>query len=240
MANPLVELEGVTRVFARGRQWVRAMEGVDLTIEEGEVVAVVGPSGSGKTTLLNIMAGLDFPTTGRVRVRGTELATLRPNELATLRRCTIGFIFQFYNLLPYLSAVENVEVPMMLAGAARATRRQRAAELLGHLGLGERAHHRPDELSGGEQQRVAIARAMACNPPLILGDEPTGDLDSSSAREVLGLLRKLNEEGGVALVLVTHDPLVASAADRVVTMRDGRVVEEPGRRELLEHVGLMA
>lgn len=228
MANLLVELEGVTRVFARGRQWVRAMEGVDLTIEEGEVVAVVGPSGSGKTTLLNVMAGLDHPTSGRVRMRGRELSAMGSASLAALRRRNIGFIFQFYNLLPYLSAVENVEVPMMLGRVPKAVRRARALELLVRLGLQDRLDHRPEELSGGEQQRVAIARALANGPSLILGDEPTGDLDSASAREVMGLLQCLNQEEGITIVLVTHDPLVASSAHRVVSMRDGRVVE--GRR----------
>lgn len=226
MYDPMVRLRSVNRVFARGRHYVGALRNVNLEVDKGEFVAVVGPSGSGKTTLLNVIGGLDWPTSGDVSIGGRLLGSMARRELAHYRRDSIGFIFQFYNLMPYLTAVENVEVPLMLSRVPRAVRRHRAADLLASLGLGERLHHKPSELSGGEQQRVAIARALANSPRLILGDEPTGDLDGDATQEVVGLLRRLNVERHLTIVVVTHNSFVAAAADRVIRMRDGYVMKD--------------
>jgi putative ABC transport system ATP-binding protein len=196
---------------------------VDLTIGRGEFVALMGPSGCGKTTLLNLFGAIDTPSRGALRVDDVPLESLTEDQLADLRRDRIGMVFQFYNLIPTLSARENVEIPMQFKGVARSQRRERALWLLERVGLKDRAEHQPAELSGGEQQRVSIARALANQPALVLLDEPTGDLDSATGQEIMTLLRGLNEREKVTLVVATHDPLVAQASSRVVRLRDGRV-----------------
>jgi putative ABC transport system ATP-binding protein len=203
---------------------VSAVAGIDLEIERGEAVALVGPSGSGKSTLLNLVGGLDRPTSGEIWVDGENIAKAPARRLVEHRRRRIGFVFQSFNLLPQRTALENVEVPLMVDGVPRAERRDRARELLEKIGLGPRTGHRPSELSGGEQQRVAIARALANKPIILLADEPTGNLDSATGAEVMHLLRDLNAEG-LTLILVTHDSSVAAYANRIVRLRDGKVVE---------------
>jgi putative ABC transport system ATP-binding protein len=206
-----------------GKEAVMALDGVDLDVQRGEFVALVGPSGSGKSTLLNLIGGLDRPTDGEIWVEDLELGKASDKRLVRYRRDRIGFIFQSFNLLATRSAVENVEVPMMLAGVNGRARRERALELLAQVGLGKRAGHKPNELSGGEMQRVAVARSLANRPALLLADEPTGNLDSKTGKDILNLLRNLLETQGLTMVLVTHDMNVASYADRVVHMLDGRV-----------------
>ena len=207
-----------------GPALVSAVAGIDLDIERGEAVALVGPSGSGKSTLLNLIGGLDRPTSGEIWVDGENIAKAPARRLVEHRRRRIGFVFQSFNLLPQRTALENVEVPLMVDGVPRAERRDRARELLEKMGLGPRTGHRPSELSGGEQQRVAIARALANKPLILLADEPTGNLDSATGSEVMSLLRVLNSEG-LTLILVTHDMSVAAYANRTVRLRDGKVVE---------------
>jgi putative ABC transport system ATP-binding protein len=202
---------------------VSAVAGVDLEVRPGEAVALVGPSGSGKSTLLNLIGGLDRPTSGEIWVDGQNIARAPAYALVEHRRHRVGFVFQSFNLLPQRTALENVEIPMMLAGVGRAERRERARQLLEKVGLGGRADHKPSQLSGGEQQRVAVARALANNPSILLADEPTGNLDSATGAGVMRLLRELNEQG-LTLILVTHDPTVASYASRIVRLRDGRIV----------------
>ena len=221
----VLEARGLAKTYDTGGVEVLALRGVDLSIERGEFVAVMGPSGCGKSTLLNLLAGLDRPTAGEVRLDGNRIDQLSETELARLRRRKIGFVFQFLNLLPTLSAVENVELPLLLVGRRRKDARRTAGELLGDLGVGDKRAAAPVQLSGGQQQRVALARALANTPDIVLGDEPTGNLDSATAREVLGLLRAARE-GGQTLLLVTHDARVAAAADRVVNLRDGLVSDE--------------
>jgi putative ABC transport system ATP-binding protein len=221
--SPLIRAQNLARRYPMGKTFVDALRGVDLEITAGEFVALVGPSGSGKSTLLHLIGGLVRPTAGEIWVGDLELGRSSDKQLVTYRRDTLGFIFQNFNLLPIKSAVENVEVPLMLAGANRSARRQRAEELLANVGLATRAGHRPSELSGGEQQRVAIARALANRPRLLLADEPTGNLDSSTGREILALLQRLVRNEGLTLLLVTHDMNVASYADRIVHLLDGRV-----------------
>jgi putative ABC transport system ATP-binding protein len=222
---PLLELRGVTKDYQTGRLTVRALRGVDLTVEAGEFVAIVGPSGSGKSTLMHILGCLDRPTAGLFRLAGVDVATLDDDGLALLRSRAIGFIFQSYNLLPRTSALENVAAPLLYQGVARRERVARARVELERLGLGERLAHDSTELSGGQQQRVAIARALVTEPALILADEPTGDLDSASGAEVLGLLTELHRSGRT-VVLITHDLQVAGAAKRIVRVRDG-LLETP-------------
>jgi putative ABC transport system ATP-binding protein len=221
----VLEARGLAKTYDTGGVEVLALRGVDLSIERGEFVAVMGPSGCGKSTLLNLLAGLDRPTAGEVRLDGERIDQLSETELARLRRRKIGFVFQFLNLLPTLSAVENVELPLLLVGRRRKDARRTAAELLGDLGVGDKRAAAPVQLSGGQQQRVALARALANTPDIVLGDEPTGNLDSATAREVLGLLRAARDRGQT-LLLVTHDARVAAAADRVVNLRDGLVSDE--------------
>ncbi len=222
--RPLIRSYGVRRVYpGRG---VTALAGIDLAIGQGEFLAVVGPSGSGKSTLLHLLGALDRPTSGDIYVDGTSLRTVR--NLAAFRLRTVGFVFQFHYLLPVLSAVENVEVPLLARGVPRRRRRERALALLARVGLADRAHHRPAELSGGESQRVAVARALANDPAIILADEPTGELDSQTAAEVMAVLQDLHTEGRT-LVVATHNAEVAAAAERVVVLRDGRIVEERRR-----------
>jgi putative ABC transport system ATP-binding protein len=220
----VIRLVGLKRRYQMGSEVVEAVAGVDLEIAYGEFVALMGASGSGKSTLLHLIGGLDRPTAGEVWVGGLELGRSKPRELVLHRRHRVGFIFQSFNLLAYRSAVENVEVPMMLAGVPPAKRRERALQLLEQVGLAARAGHRPNQLSGGEQQRVAIARSLANNPAILLADEPTGNLDTATGAGVMDLLRRLNQEQRLTLVVVTHDPAVAAYADRVVRLRDGQIV----------------
>jgi putative ABC transport system ATP-binding protein len=225
----VAEVEGVSRTYLLGETTVHALRGVDLRLEEGEYVAIMGPSGSGKSTLLNVLGCLDRPTSGTYRIGGTDVTTLRDDDLSRVRGERLGFVFQSYNLIPQLDVLENIEVPMFYAGVPEARARDRAIELAGRLGLEERLRHRPTELSGGQQQRVAIARALANDPLLLLADEPTGNLDSKTGEEILGLLDGLHAEGKT-LVIVTHDPHVAERADRTVHMLDGRVERVDVRR----------
>jgi putative ABC transport system ATP-binding protein len=221
----VLEARNLAKTYDTGGPKVLALRGVDLAIEPGEFVAVMGPSGCGKSTLLNLLAGLDRPTAGEVRLDGERIDQLSEAELARLRRRRIGFVFQFFNLLPTLSAVENVELPLLLVGRRRGDARRSANALLSELGIGDKRDAAPVQLSGGQQQRVALARALANDPDIVLGDEPTGNLDTAAAREVLGLLRAASDRGQTLLV-ATHDARVAAAADRVVTLRDGLVADE--------------
>lgn len=220
----MIELRQVWKVFLNGRREVVALRGVSLSVRRGETVAVVGPSGSGKSTLLNLIGGLDRPSRGRILLEGRNLAELDDDELALVRREKIGFVFQFFHLLPTLTCVENVALPLHLRGWSRRSAEARARELLALVGLGERLDHLPEELSGGERQRVAIARALAANPPVLLADEPTGNLDTRTGAEILTLLADLHTRLGTTMLIVTHDAQVARACARVVTLRDGQIV----------------
>jgi putative ABC transport system ATP-binding protein len=221
----VIELQDVTRVYRIGEVETYALRGVDLAIEEGEFAAIVGPSGSGKTTMLQLMGCLDRPSSGSIRINGQEVSRLNANRRADLRKEAIGFVFQFFALIPGLTAYENVELPLLLSGAKKAERRERANELLEAVGLSERAHHRPDQMSGGEQQRVAVARALATHPVLVLADEPTANLDTDNGQQIMEIMQRLNEETGTTFVFATHDPRVISFARRVVELRDGEVAE---------------
>lgn len=223
----MIRLENVTRVYRLGDSEVRALAGVSLTIPEGSFTALMGPSGSGKSTLLHILGLLDRPTSGRYFLQGQDVGDLPDSERTLLRRHTIGFVFQFFHLLGRLSARGNVELPMLFAGVPREERRERAMAALSAVGLTHRASHRPDQLSGGERQRVALARAVVMRPKLLLADEPTGNLDRASAREIMELITGLNREG-LTVVLVTHDPAIAAYAGKVLRMADGQVVGEEG------------
>jgi len=222
-ATTAVRAENLHKSFVLGSNAVGALRGVDFTVARGEFVAVMGPSGCGKTTLLNLVGGIDVPSRGAVWVDGVEISRLSDDELTDLRRDRLGYVFQFYNLIPTLTARENVETPMQFRGKSKSERRERAATLLARVGLGDRADHKPSELSGGEQQRVAIARALANDPALVLLDEPTGDLDTATGKEILGLLQKLNKEEKVTLLVATHDAAVAAISSRVVRLRDGKI-----------------
>jgi len=219
----VIELEEVSRIYRVGEGEVHALKDVSLTIERGEHVALVGPSGSGKSTLLHIVGCLDRPTRGRYLLEGREVGTLSEEERSLIRRHRIGFVFQFFHLLPRLSALGNVELPMLFAGTAPEERRERASLALKAVGLSHRAEHRPDQLSGGERQRVAIARAVVMDPAVLLADEPTGNLDRASAGEVMELIERMNARG-LTLVVVTHDPAIAERAKRVVRMDDGAIL----------------
>ncbi|HEU0235459.1 MAG TPA: ABC transporter ATP-binding protein [Candidatus Limnocylindrales bacterium] len=219
----VVEATGLVRDYPSGDGVVHALRGIDLTVGRGQLVTVKGRSGSGKTTLLNLLGGLDRPTAGRVLVEGLAISAMDEDELVDVRRRTVAFIFQAFGLLPILSAAENVEVPLRLVHADPFERDRRVAELLELVGLGERMHHRPHELSGGEQQRVAIARALANRPALLLADEPTGQLDSETGHRIMHLLRTVVRSEGITAIVATHDPLMLDVADRVVELRDGRV-----------------
>lgn len=222
----VVQLEGVEKAYQLGKVMVHALRGVSLSLSRGEFVVVMGPSGSGKTTLLNMIGALDRPTKGRIYIDGNDLVTLGDGELTKLRRRKIGFIFQFYNLIPVLTALENIELPLLTAGQQRRKASERAKELLYMVGLAERMDHMPDELSGGEQQRVAIARALANRPSIILADEPTGDLDSKTGAEVIQVLSDAAKKENATVTVVTHDPTIAEKADRVLQMRDGQIIGE--------------
>jgi putative ABC transport system ATP-binding protein len=221
----VTKIENVTRTYRTGKVETQALRGVSLSIENGEFTALVGPSGSGKTTLLQLIGCLDQPTSGRVFLNGKDVSRLSRNQRADMRRGTIGFIFQFFALIPTLSAYENIEMPLLLNGQSASQRRERVMELLESVDLGDRAHHRPDQLSGGEQQRVAIARALASRPVLVLADEPTANLDTANGKQVMEIMQRLNQETGTTFVFATHDPRVISFARRIVELRDGRVAE---------------
>lgn len=223
MHEPLIELKHVSRVYRMGNRTLCALNDVSVQLRAGEFVAVAGPSGSGKSTLLSMVAGIDKPTAGEVWVAGKRIDRLDENALAIWRRDNVGIVFQFFQLLPTLTALENVALPMELRGSRNGLR-QRAEQMLSRVGLGERATQLPSELSGGEQQRVAIARALINNPPILLADEPTGNLDTSNAEAIIELLQEL-ARGGKTILLITHELSLAQAADRIFTMRDGRIVE---------------
>jgi putative ABC transport system ATP-binding protein len=218
----IIELRDVRRTYGEGPSAVQALKGITLGIEAGSMTAIVGPSGSGKSTLLNLLGALDQPSSGQVILAGQDLGTLDDDGRTRLRRDRIGFVFQFFNLLPTLSALENVLLPAKLAGKKGKELEQRALDLLGRVGLGQRLHHRPEQLSGGEMQRVALARALIMDPPVLLADEPTGNLDSKTGREVMTLLRGA-VDARRTVILVTHDPRMSRVADRVLTIRDGEL-----------------
>ncbi|OGO28608.1 MAG: ABC transporter [Chloroflexi bacterium RBG_16_54_18] len=221
----VTKVENVTRVYKIGKVETNALRGVSLSIQSGEFTALVGPSGSGKTTLLQLIGCLDQPTSGQVYINSQEVSKLSRNQRADVRRGTIGFIFQFFALIPTLSAYENIEMPLLLNGHSASERRARITELLAAVNLSDRANHRPDQLSGGEQQRVAIARALATKPSLILADEPTANLDTENGKQIMDTMTRLNQETGITFVFATHDPRVIHYARRVVTLQDGRVVD---------------
>ena len=222
----VVKIENVTRVYQIGKLETQALRGVNLSIESGEFTALVGPSGSGKTTLLQMIGCLDQPTSGRVIIGGKDVTKLNRNQRADMRRGTIGLIFQFFALIPTLTAYENVEMPLLLNGHSPKERQERVMELLKAVDLTDRANNRPDQLSGGQQQRVAIARALASKPTLILADEPTANLDTTNGKQVMDIMKKLNKETGVTFVFATHDPRVISYASRVVTLQDGLIEKD--------------
>lgn len=221
----LIEADNLTKLYRMGDETVRALDGVSFNIPVGEYCAIVGPSGSGKSTLMNILGGLDTPSAGRITIAGNDIGKMSDDDLAVFRNQTIGFVFQSFNLLPRLTAWENVELPMIYGGVLPRERKQRAADLLERVGLGQRMGHRPTQLSGGQQQRVAIARALAGKPALLLADEPTGALDTNTGIEILALFNQLNREGAT-VVLVTHDHDVARATRRTIEMRDGHIVAD--------------
>ncbi len=222
----VVKIENVTRVYQIGKVETQALRGVNLSIESGEFTALVGPSGSGKTTLLQMIGCLDQPTTGKVLINNKDVTSLNRNQRADMRRGTIGFIFQFFALIPTLTAYENVEMPLLLNGHTPKERKERVMDLLKAVDLVDRANNRPDQLSGGQQQRVAVARALAPNPKLVLADEPTANLDTTNGQQVMEIMKKLNKETGVTFVFATHDPRVINYASRVVTLHDGLIEKD--------------
>ncbi len=224
----MIELIGVSKQFG-GKNSFAALNNVDLKVEKGELVSIIGPSGSGKSTMLNLIGGLDRPTSGKVLIDGQEAGAMSDDDLTRLRRDKIGFIFQFFNLLPSLSCLENVSLPLHLRGWPKKKVEDRARELLQLVKLGHRVEHLPDEISGGERQRVAIARALAFSPPILLGDEPTGNLDSKTGAEILELMRGLHRDLGATVIIVTHDDKVAKACDRTITITDGKIIKDERR-----------
>jgi putative ABC transport system ATP-binding protein len=232
MSEVVVETIGLAKTYRRGKIDVPALRGINLQIRRKDVACIVGPSGSGKSSLLHLIAGLDEPTSGSVNVDGVDLSKLNSNQLADLRLRKMGFIFQFYNLIPTLTALENVELPLALMKSRKTQRRNRAHALLQTVGLAERTEHKPEELSGGEQQRVAIARALANEPSVILADEPTGDLDSKTAIDFMNLIGRLNRENGQTFIIVTHDPLVVRSSTRAFKIRDGLLEKELSSEDL--------
>ena len=225
MNQAVIDIQGITKTYVNGKLSVPVLHGIDLQVNKGEFVSIMGPSGSGKSTFMNILGCLDRPTTGSYRLNGDEVATLSDDELAFVRNKQIGFVFQSFNLLTKLTAVENVALPMIYAGMDKKTRNERAAALLASVGLGDRMDHLQSELSGGQRQRVAIARALANNPAIIMADEPTGNLDSKSTIDVMNIFRGLYDEGRT-IILVTHEPEIATYASRNVVLRDGLIVED--------------
>lgn len=225
MNQAVIDIQGITKTYVNGKLSVPVLHGIDLQVNKGEFVSIMGPSGSGKSTFMNILGCLDRPTTGSYRLNGDEVATLSDDELAFVRNKQIGFVFQSFNLLTKLTALENVALPMIYAGMDKKSRNERAAALLSSVGLGNRMDHLPSELSGGQRQRVAIARALANNPAIIMADEPTGNLDSKSTIDVMNIFRGLYDEGRT-IILVTHEPEIATYASRNVVLRDGLIVED--------------
>jgi putative ABC transport system ATP-binding protein len=222
----LIQTENLTKIYGSGETAVIALDHVGIQVKEGEFVAVMGPSGCGKSTLLHLLGGLDCSSEGKVVIDGTSLADMKDDDLTKLRRKRIGFVFQFYNLIPVLTAVENAALPITLDGVNPAEAKKRAAEWLTRFGLGDRLTNRPDQLSGGQQQRVAVARALLSEPALILADEPTGNLDTRSGDEIASLLRQVTKEYRRTVIMVTHDPRIAAYADRIIFLKDGKVVDE--------------
>jgi putative ABC transport system ATP-binding protein len=222
--KPLVAIRNLTKYYTRGEQVIPVLVDINIDVMAGEYIALMGPSGSGKSTLLNLIAGIDKPSSGEIRVAGVDIAGLSDGELAAWRAAHVGFIFQFYNLMPVLTAFQNVELPLQLTSLSRRERRERVDTALALVGLSDRATHYPNELSGGQEQRVAIARALITDPTLIVADEPTGDLDRATAEEILGLLERLNDELGKTIIMVTHDPKAAEHARKIVQLEKGILV----------------
>ncbi len=241
----IVEAHGLTRIYGSGDTAVTALGGVDLSVDAGEFVAVMGPSGCGKSTLLNLLGGLDTPTSGEILIDGRPVSGMTDDEMTKLRRRRFGFVFQFFNLIPVLSAAENAALPLTLDGMPIKESRARAEEWLRKVGLGDRMLNRPDQLSGGQQQRVAVARALVTDPALLLADEPTGNLDSRSSEEIAGLLKTASDEWGRAILMVTHDPRIAAHAHRIVFMQDGSITDDTtiagsdDARAAMEKAGLL-
>lgn len=235
----IVRTKGLIKEYTMGDQTVRALNGVDLDIYEGEYISIMGPSGSGKSTLFNAIGGLDRPTSGSVFINDVDMAQLDAQELAYLRCHTIGYIFQTFNLIPVMTALENVTLPTVFAGMPTDDGIERGIELLNIVGLGERLHHKPSELSGGQQQRVAIARSLANNPSIILADEPTGNLDLKTGTEIIELLKRLNKEQGVTIISATHDLKMLDVSDRIVYIRDGKIAKIDERKDIDIQIGEM-
>ncbi len=229
MEEPIIEVERLEKIYVSGDVRTHALRGVDLRVERGEMLAVMGPSGCGKTTLLNCLAGIDDPSVGAVRIDSTDLATLDDDTRTSYRARKMGFIFQFYNLLPVLSAAENVELPLLVSGTPPAESRERALASLDRVGLAQWQAHRPAQLSGGQRQRVTIARALVNDPAIVWGDEPTGDLDTANANEIMSLMQELNRERRQTFVIVTHDPEIAARCHRTIHMQDGLIIREETR-----------
>jgi len=225
MTDWVVEAKDITKVYQMGEVEVHALRGLSVNIKPGEILSIMGPSGSGKSTLMNILGCLDRPTAGEYKLNGESVATLDDDQLAEIRNRGVGFVFQSFNLLPRATALANVELPMRYAILNGRNRKQVALEALEAVGLGDRIHHRPNELSGGQMQRVAIARALVNNPAIIMADEPTGNLDTKSGDEIMTLLKNLNKDRGTTLIIVTHDPEIAELTDRIISIRDGRIAE---------------
>ena len=236
----IIQVEHVSKIYQIGDVQTRALNDVNLTIQEGEFTALIGPSGSGKTTLLQLMGCLDRPDSGAIKINGQDVTRLSANQRADLRSQYIGFIFQFFALVPVLSAYENVELPLLLSGVNAKERHQRVLEMLDAVGLAHRIHHRPDQMSGGEQQRVAIARALAPRPLLVLADEPTANLDTANGQQVMEIMQRLNEQTGTAFIFATHDPRVITYARRVVKLRDGQIVDDGLESQGVEAAGAPA
>ncbi len=224
--DEVIRAENLTKTYKMGEVEVHALRGVSFTIQRGEVISIMGPSGSGKSTLMNILGCLDHPTSGVYILDGEDVSDLTGDRLAAIRNRKVGFVFQSFNLLPRQSAISNVELPLRYAGINTRQRRQRALETLWAVGLSERIHHRPNELSGGQQQRVAIARALVNDPAILMADEPTGNLDSKSGKEIMELILRMNSERGTTIIIITHDPTVAARTQRVIRLMDGQLVEE--------------
>ena len=226
MSDPVLKIENLSKIFTLGKNRIQPLSNINLEVKKGEFTAIMGPSGSGKTTLLNLIGCMDKPTEGKIRIDGIDIAHLSESKLYKIRRDKIGFVFQSFNLLPYLNARENVELAMELAGKYKGQRKQRALELLGIVGLSGREQHRPQRLSQGEQQRVAIARALANNPAIILADEPTGNLDAANKQEIVKLLLDLNQKEGTTIIMVTHDEQVAAQTQRMLLLNEGKITQK--------------